>query len=82
MKTMTATEASRSFAGLLDAVERGESFVIVRGGVRVATLGPASSGNGAALKTLLAESPDAEFASDVEAARAAVVTDAYTWPAD
>ena len=82
MKTMTATEASRSFSGLLDAVERGESFVIVRGGVRIATLGPATSGNGAAVKGLLADSPDAAFAADIEAARSAVVTDAYAWPVD
>jgi hypothetical protein len=30
MKTMTATEASRHFSDLLDAVERGETITIVR----------------------------------------------------
>lgn len=51
---MTATAASRSFASLLDEVERGETVVITRGGRRIAMVGPATSGNGAALLALLA----------------------------
>jgi antitoxin (DNA-binding transcriptional repressor) of toxin-antitoxin stability system len=31
MRTMTATEASRNFAELLDAIERGETVTITRG---------------------------------------------------
>ena len=40
MKTMTATEASRHFSDLLDAVERGETITIVRGSHPVAEIGP------------------------------------------
>ena len=36
MKTMIATEASRHFSDLLDAVERGETITIVRGSHPVA----------------------------------------------
>lgn len=38
---MTATEASRHFSDLLDAVERGETVTIVRGNRPVAEIGPA-----------------------------------------
>ncbi|WP_157000848.1 type II toxin-antitoxin system Phd/YefM family antitoxin [Agromyces laixinhei] len=31
MKTLTATEASRAFAALLDGAERGETVVVTRG---------------------------------------------------
>lgn len=79
---MSATEASRSFASLLDAVEHGESFVITRGGKRIASLGPAPVGNGATVRALLAGVPDADFAADVAAARTAVELDAVAWPAD
>lgn len=34
---------------MLDEVERGETLVITRGGRRIATIGPATSGIGAAL---------------------------------
>lgn len=79
---MTATEASRSFASLLDAVEHGETVVITRGGKRIASLGPAPVGNGASVRALLAGVPDAGFAADVASARTAVELDAVAWPAD
>jgi prevent-host-death family protein len=79
---MTATEASRSFAALLDAVERGESFVITRGGRRIASLGPAPLANGAALRSLLEAGPDPDFAADVESALRLIDVDAVEWPAD
>lgn len=41
MKTVSASEADRSFSTLLQAVREGESFVIVVDGEPVATLGPA-----------------------------------------
>jgi prevent-host-death family protein len=41
MKVMTATEASRSFAVVLDEAERGETIVVTRGGKRIAVIGPA-----------------------------------------
>jgi len=49
VRTITATDASRSFAALLDEAERGQTVVITRGGRRIATLGPASAGNGGAV---------------------------------
>lgn len=41
MKLMTATEVSRNFSAVLDAVEHGETITITRGNARVATIGPA-----------------------------------------
>jgi prevent-host-death family protein len=54
MPEITATEASRSFADLLDAVEhRGETFVIVRRGKVIAQLEPARAATGARAKDVL-----------------------------
>ena len=67
---MTATEASRQFATLLDQVERGETVVLTRGGRRIASIGPVAAGNGAELLDLLRTAEvDAQFADDVRAAR-------------
>lgn len=75
MRTVTATEASRSFAALLDEVEGGETIVVTRGGRRIASVSPASAGNGAEVLALLASGlPDEELADDVRAARTAVAT--------
>ncbi|GGQ23798.1 type II toxin-antitoxin system Phd/YefM family antitoxin [Streptosporangium pseudovulgare] len=75
MKVMTATEASRSFAAVLDEVERGETIVVTRGGRRIAVIGPAPVAPGRMVKAFLARSAetlDAEFESDVAAARESV----------
>jgi antitoxin (DNA-binding transcriptional repressor) of toxin-antitoxin stability system len=40
MRTITATEASRNFKLLLNAVERGESVAIMRGGNIIAEVHP------------------------------------------
>lgn len=54
MPDITATEAARHFADLLDGVEhRGEHYTIVRRGKAVAHLEPVSSGRGADVKALL-----------------------------
>ena len=83
MRTMTATDASRAFAALLDEAERGETIIITRGGRRIATVGPVDVSNGSDVVALLAYSPaDDEFASDVEAAREAVESSEPAWPAD
>ncbi len=80
MKTMSATEASRSFASLLDEAERGGTIVVTRGGRRIATIGPATAGNGIAVAELLASADiDEDFAADVLAARE---LEAPAWPAD
>lgn len=82
MKTMTATEVSRNFASVLDRAEHGETIVITRGGRRLATLAPASAGNGGALKDFLAaHSIDEDFAADVESARETVTDEmGAMWP--
>lgn len=83
MRTMTATEASRSFAALLDEVEHGGTVVVTRAGRRIATIGPATAGNGRAVVELLASATiDEDFAADVAAARDAVVAEGLAWPAD
>jgi len=67
---MTATEASRHFSDLLDAVERGETVAIVRGGHPVAEIGPAHRRTGADLRTALADLPlpDDAFSRDIAGA--------------
>jgi prevent-host-death family protein len=57
MKTMTATEASRHFSDLLDAVERGETITIVRGNRPVAQISPTHRRTGADLRAALADVP-------------------------
>jgi prevent-host-death family protein len=83
MRTMTATEASRSFAAVLDEAERGETIIITRGGRRIATVGPVDVSNGSDVVALLAYGrPDEDFAHDVAAAREAVELTEPAWPAD
>ena len=83
MRTVTATEASRSFAALLDEVENGETVVVTRGGRRIASIGPATAGNGADVVALLKTfRPDEDFAADVAAARDPVGLEGPAWPAD
>jgi prevent-host-death family protein len=54
MSEVSATDAARKFADLLDAVEhRGERFTIVRRGRPVAHLEPVRGGSGAAVKDVL-----------------------------
>lgn len=67
MKTMTATEASRHFSDLLDAVERGETITILRGSHPVAEIGPAHRRIGADLRAALADvpAPDDEFGRNI-----------------
>jgi prevent-host-death family protein len=58
MTEISATDASKRFADLLDAVEhRGETFTVVRRGRVVATIAPARRGTGADLRRILGEHP-------------------------
>lgn len=72
MPDITATDAARNFADLLDAIEhRGEHFTIVRRGKPVAQLEPMSRGRGADVKALLRRHrPDRAWASDLDDVRA------------
>jgi prevent-host-death family protein len=67
---MTATEASRHFSDLLDAVERGERVTILRGSHPIAEIGPAHRRTGTDLRTALESTspPDEAFARDISAA--------------
>jgi prevent-host-death family protein len=78
---MTATEAGRSFAQVLDQAERGETIVITRGGRRVAAIGSTPAANGAAVASLLSGGPpDKDFVRDVAAAQASVFLESPAWP--
>ena len=67
MTEISATDASKRFADLLDAVEhRGETFTVVRRGKVVATIAPAHSGTGADLRRVVrAHPPDNRWSDDL-----------------
>lgn len=86
MIAVTATQAARNFASILDQVERGETIVITRDGVPVGRLVPERRTSAERLKAALRDNPaDEGFADDLEAARAglrAAFTDEVRgWPA-
>ena len=71
MKQLSATDASRRFSEVLDSVERsGESFVVMRHGRAVATIGPTGGGGAKALKDALrANRPDTAWAGELRELR-------------
>lgn len=82
---MTATQATRNFAGLLDAVEHGETVVITRDGVTVGRFMPERRTTADRLKAALHDhAPDPAFADDLDAVRADVrasfTDEVRTWP--
>jgi prevent-host-death family protein len=80
---VTATEASRSFAALLDEVEKGGTVIVTRGGRRIAAIGPANAGNGADVVELLrAPNFDEAFADDLRAVRESATPVSPSWPED
>jgi prevent-host-death family protein len=84
---VTATQAARNFASILDQVERGETIVITRDGVPIGRLAPERRTSAERLKIALRDNPaDAGFADDLEAAHADLrtsFTDEVTgWPAE
>lgn len=74
---MTATEASRRFSDLLDAIERGETVTVTRGNRPIAEIRPAYRRTGRDLRAALAdtEPPDGRFADDIADALGYVTTD-------
>ena len=64
---MTATEASRRFSDLLDAIEAGESVTVTRGNKPVAEIRPVQPKTGRGLRVGLAgiPAPDDEFAATI-----------------
>lgn len=77
MRTISATEASRKFSDLLDAIERGESVTVTRGNRPVAEIRPAHRRIGRDLRAALAKAapPDDRFESDIADALTYVVSD-------
>ncbi len=71
---MTATEASRNFSDLLDAIERGETITITRGHHAVAEMRPAQLRTGAGLRAALEKipPPDTRFVDDIAGALALI----------
>jgi len=81
---ISATEASKRFADLLDAVEhRGESFTVIRRGRAIATVAPARITTIGALRTFLREHrPDERWEQDLADVRrfvgSAPMTDSWS----
>lgn len=74
VRTVSATEASRHFSDLLDAIEAGESVAVARGNRRIAEIRPIPRRSGRDLRTALeaVPPPDDAFAADIEAALGSV----------
>ncbi len=71
MAEITATDAARNFADLLDAVEHhGERYTVTRRGRAVAHIEPVTRGRGVDAKALLRRHrPDAGWARDLDEVR-------------
>ncbi len=71
MNEISATEAARNFAELLDAVEhKGETITIVRRGRAVAHIEPVVHGHGKDVKSFLRKHPvDAVWAKSIRETR-------------
>ena len=68
---MSATDAARNFADLLDAVEhRGERITIVRRGKPIALIEPVLGGRGSDVKAMLRRHPaDSDWPAELAAVR-------------
>lgn len=74
MRTISATEASRRFSDMLDAVAAGETVTVTRGGQPIAEISPARHRTGRDLRLALAvtSQPDETFETDIAEAVAAL----------
>ena len=74
MTEISATEASKRFADMLDAVEhRGESFTVIRRGRAIASITPARRTSLGDLRRFLHENPpDADWPEDLAGLRRTV----------
>lgn len=85
MTRLTATEVAREFSAVVNRVGAGEEIEVVRNGVPVVEMRPASSGrliSAAHWDELMASIPsaDEDFASDVKAAREEIGPPRDAWP--
>jgi prevent-host-death family protein len=78
---VSATEAARRFADVLDAVEKeGETFLVVRRGRAIARIGPATGGRGGDVKALLRSAPrDRAWSEELRGLRAALDVQERPW---
>jgi prevent-host-death family protein len=81
VKQLSATDAARRFSDVLDSVETDrESFIVVRHGRAVATIGPATAGTGRALKDALrSHRPDPAWAAELRELRDSIGPPADPW---
>jgi prevent-host-death family protein len=83
VKVITATEASRRFAAVLDEAEHGETIVVTRGGRRVAVIGPAPVAAGRTVKEMLRRHRrDDAWADEVRSVRALLEDRPVEWHDD
>lgn len=77
MTEISATNAARNFAELLDAVEhKGERITIVRRGRAVAHIEPVANGHGSEVKSLLKRHrADARWKTDLKETRELITTE-------
>jgi antitoxin (DNA-binding transcriptional repressor) of toxin-antitoxin stability system len=77
---ISATEAARNFADLLDAIEhRCEHYTIIRRGKAVAQLEPISHGRGSEVKAMLRKHrPDRRWQPDLAAVRGLLELDEHS----
>ncbi|GCD19792.1 type II toxin-antitoxin system prevent-host-death family antitoxin [Cellulomonas sp. H30R-01] len=84
MRILTATEASRGFSDLLDAVERGETVMVTRGNRTIARIAPVPAGTGRSLRAALDRVPrlDDAFEADIAEATALLTSETDPWVGD
>jgi len=85
MARLSATEVAREFSAVVNRVGAGEEIEVVRNGVPVVQMRPASSGHLVSAdrwRDLMstAPSPDEGYARDVEAGREAIGPPSDAWP--
>lgn len=85
MTRLSATEVAREFSAVVNRIGAGEEIEVVRNGVPVVEMRPASSArlvSAAQWRDLMssAPSPDEDFARDVEAARKDIGPPSGAWP--
>lgn len=83
MRQVSATDAARHFSELLDSIEnRHESYVVMRHGRPVATVGPARGSTGRDLKEVLRRNrPDAAWATELRELRESIGSETDPWRA-
>jgi antitoxin (DNA-binding transcriptional repressor) of toxin-antitoxin stability system len=85
MDRLSATEVAREFSAVVNRIGAGEEIEVVRNGVPVVEMRPASAPrlvSASRWHELMASapSPDEDFARDVEAARESVGRPSGAWP--